>query len=86
MARWPVRVPQHFIAADGRRGRQLLRDQGLDASRLPVMIRYDGYTTVRRPAQLIAAVGASVRNDVGKCDAVIVGAGSAGLPAAVYAA
>ena len=29
-----------------RQGRRLLDDQGLDASRLPVMIRHDGYTMV----------------------------------------
>ncbi len=80
-------VPFRFVAADGRRGRQLLRDQGLDSSRLPVMIRYDGYTMIEPTrAQLIAAVGASVRNDVVECDVVIVGAGPGGLTAAVYAA
>ena len=80
-------VPFRFVAADGRRGRQLLRDQGLDSARLPVMIRYDGYTIVEPTrAQLIAAVGASIRSDVDECDAVIVGAGPVGLTAAVYAA
>jgi thioredoxin reductase (NADPH) len=38
------------------------------------------------PAQIIEAVGGSTRNDVDQCDVVIVGAGPAGLTAAVYAA
>jgi thioredoxin reductase (NADPH) len=39
-------VPFGFHAADGEQGRHLLQDKGLDASRLPVMIRHDGYTMV----------------------------------------
>jgi thioredoxin reductase (NADPH) len=38
------------------------------------------------PAQIIAAAGGSVSSDVDECDVVIVGAGPAGLTAAVYAA
>ncbi len=38
------------------------------------------------PAQIIEAVGGSIHNDVDECDVVIVGAGPAGLTAAVYAA
>jgi thioredoxin reductase (NADPH) len=68
-------------------GRRLLKDNGADASRLPVMVRHDGYTmTEPTPAQIVAAVGGSTRNDVTECDVVIVGAGPAGLTAAVYAA
>ncbi len=51
------------------------------------MIRHDGYAMVQPgQAQLIAAVGGSVANDIDHCDIVIVGAGPAGLTAAVYAA
>ncbi|HJY61474.1 MAG TPA: FAD-dependent oxidoreductase, partial [Streptosporangiaceae bacterium] len=80
-------VPFRFDTADGEEGRRLLDDQGLDASRLPVMVRHDGYTMVEpAPAEIIAAAGGSVSSDVDECDLVIVGAGPAGLTAAVYAA
>jgi thioredoxin reductase (NADPH) len=80
-------VPFHFEAADSQQGRRLLQDMGLDASRLPVMIRHDEYTMVDpTPAQIIEAAGGSTRVDVSECDVAIVGAGPAGLAAAVYAA
>jgi thioredoxin reductase (NADPH) len=80
-------VPFRFVAADSGPGRHLLREQGLDESRLPVLVRYDGHAAVRPDsAQLVAAVGGTVRDDVGDCDVAIVGAGPAGLAAAVYAA
>ena len=80
-------VPFGFYAAGSEQGHHLLQDKGLDASRLPVMIRHDGYTMVEpTPAQIIEAVGGSVSNDVDECDLVVVGAGPAGLTAAVYAA
>ena len=80
-------VPFRFVAADSGTGRHLLREHGLDSSRLPVLVRYDGHAAVRPDrAQLVAAVGGTVRDDVGDCDVAIVGAGPAGLAAAVYAA
>jgi thioredoxin reductase (NADPH) len=76
-----------FHAAGSEQGRQLLDGANLDGSRLPVMIRYDGYTLVEpSPTQIIEAIGGSTRSDVAECDVVIVGAGPAGLTAAVYAA
>jgi thioredoxin reductase (NADPH) len=80
-------VPFHFDAATSEHAHQLLASEGLDGSRLPVMIRHDDYTMVEpTSAQIIAAVGGSVTSDVDDCDVVIVGAGPAGLAAAVYAA
>jgi thioredoxin reductase (NADPH) len=80
-------VPYQFHSADTEPGRQLLKEQGLDTSRLPVVIRHDGYTMVEPTlAQIIKSTGGSVDNDVDACDVVIVGAGPAGLAAAVYAA
>ncbi len=80
-------VPFHFDTGDSEQGRHLLKNKGLNASRLPVMIRHDGYTMIEpAPAQIIAAVGGSISSDVDECDVVIVGAGPAGLTAAVYAA
>jgi thioredoxin reductase (NADPH) len=80
-------VPFRFVAADSGPAHRLLREHGLDESRLPVLLRYDGHTMVRPDrAQLVAAVGGTVCDDVGDCDVAIVGAGPAGLAAAVYAA
>jgi thioredoxin reductase (NADPH) len=80
-------VPFRFDTADSEQGRHLLKNQSLNTSRLPVMIRHDGYTMVEpAAAQIIAAVGGSISSDVDECDVVIVGAGPAGLTAAVYAA
>jgi thioredoxin reductase (NADPH) len=80
-------VPFRFHRADGERGRQLLAEQGLDAPRLPVLIRHDGYTMVEPTLdEVIASTGGSVANDVSECDVAVVGAGPAGLTAAVYAA
>jgi thioredoxin reductase (NADPH) len=80
-------VPFRFQPVGSAQARQLLEARGLDESRLPVMVRHDEYTMVDpTPAQLIAAVGGSVRSDAQDCDLLVVGAGPAGLTAAVYAA
>ncbi len=80
-------VPFRFDSADSAEGCRLLEQKGLSASHLPVMIRHDDYTMVEpTSAQIVAAAGGSTRNDVDECDVVIVGAGPAGLTAAVYAA
>ena len=80
-------VPFQFHTADSAQCRRLLDDKGLDPSRLPVMVRHDGYTVVEPTvAQIIESTGGSISSDVSECDVVIVGAGPAGLTAAVYAA
>ena len=80
-------VPFRFQAASSNEGRELLRARRLDGARLPVVIRHDDYTMVDPTvAELVAATGGTVKNDVTECDVVIVGAGPAGLTAAVYAA
>jgi hypothetical protein len=80
-------VPFGFYAVDSEQGRSLLKSKGLDASRLPVMIRHDGYTMVEPTlAQIIESSGGSISSDVDQCDVVIVGAEPAGLTAGVYAA
>ena len=79
--------PFRFYDADSEQGRLLLKGKDLDGSRLPVVIRHDGCTMVRpTPAQVIEATGGTVSSDISECDVVIVGAGPAGLTAAVYAA
>ncbi len=80
-------VPFHFDAASSNHAHRLLASEGLDGSRLPVMIRHDDYTMVQpTPAQIVEATGGSTSSDIDECDVVIVGAGPAGLAAAVYAA
>jgi thioredoxin reductase (NADPH) len=65
----------------------LLEEAGLDGSHLPVLIRFDGQVTVDPSLpDLARAIGVSVTNDVDTCEVAIVGAGPAGLTAAVYAA
>jgi thioredoxin reductase (NADPH) len=80
-------VPFEFCDAGGEPGRRLLERRGLDGVRLPVVIRHDGSTMVEPTfAQLIEATGGSTSSDVDRCDVAVVGAGPAGLTAAVYAA
>jgi thioredoxin reductase (NADPH) len=80
-------LPFRLYASDSDAGQRLLADADLDGSRLPVLIRYDGQVTVN-PAlpELARAIGVNPVNDVATADVVIVGAGPAGLTAAVYAA
>jgi thioredoxin reductase (NADPH) len=80
-------VPFRFVPAASGPGRTLLQRGGLEEGRLPVMIRHDGHTIVQPgPAGVVEAVGGSTRADLSQCDIAIVGAGPAGLAAAVYAA
>lgn len=80
-------MPFGFYPVDSDGGRHLLDGAGLDATRLPVVIRYDGQVMVDPSLpDLAAAVGVNIENDVDTCEVAIVGAGPAGLTAAVYAA
>lgn len=80
-------MPFGFYPSDSEEGLRLLGEAGLDATRLPVVIRYDGQVSVDPSLpDLARAIGVNVSNDVDTCDVVIVGAGPAGLSAAVYAA
>src|SRR3954454_13690135 len=80
-------MPFGFYAVESETGRRLLDQAGLDATHLPVVIRYDGQVTVDPSLpDLAGAVAVSVTNDVDTAEVAIVGAGPAGLTAAVYAA
>jgi thioredoxin reductase (NADPH) len=80
-------VPFRFHSADSAPGRRLLAGRGLGRADLPVLIRHDDYTMARpTTAEIIRAVGGSTASDVDRCDVVVIGAGPAGLAAAVYAA
>ena len=80
-------MPFGFYAIESEAGRRLLDRAGLDATRLPVVIRYDGKVMIDPSLpDLARAIGVSIKNDTDTCEVAIVGAGPAGLTAAVYAA
>jgi thioredoxin reductase (NADPH) len=82
-----VGVPYWFYEDDSDQGRQLLRELALDGARLPVAVHYDGTVLVDPShAELMTKLGVPTSPDVRECDVVIIGAGPAGLAAAVYAA
>jgi thioredoxin reductase (NADPH) len=79
-------LPFGVYPADGPEGRRLLEQAGVPDARKPVAVRNDGEVIVDPSMpDLARAIGVSVENDVKECDVVIVGAGPAGLAAAVYA-
>jgi thioredoxin reductase (NADPH) len=80
-------VPFGFYAPDSEVGRGLLAEHGLDASRLPVAILFDGAVLVDPDDRALAdAFGVRTRPEHDRYDVAIVGAGPAGLAAAVYGA
>jgi thioredoxin reductase (NADPH) len=79
-------IPHGFYAADSDAGRAALQEVGLDGSRLPVVLLVDGRALIDPSnTQISDALGATNLEER-KCDLAIVGAGPAGLAAAVYAA
>jgi len=87
-------IPYGTYTADSDGGRRLLEETGLASGRLPVVLLSDGRALVdpsdAELADALGVVGAfgstSARSAELACDLVIVGAGPAGLAAAVYAA
>ncbi|HJW76617.1 MAG TPA: FAD-dependent oxidoreductase, partial [Thermoleophilia bacterium] len=80
-------VPYGFYPLESPDGRELLIENGLDESaRLPVTVVFGG-KVLEDPTnrELAEAIGVKSRPDEGGCDLVVVGAGPAGLAAAVYA-
>jgi thioredoxin reductase (NADPH) len=79
-------LPHSFCLADSPEGRELLEQAGGDSG-LPFVVFPDG-TVLRDPsdAEIARASGAGVDPEHDEFDLVIVGAGPAGLSAAVYAA
>lgn len=80
-------VPYGFYDAHSERGRRLLRDAGLDGSRLPVVLHIGGGVLVD-PTDVEVAQACGVRTSPARddYDLAIVGGGPAGLAAAVSAA
>ena len=82
-----VGLPFWFYDEDSPEGRALLAEVGADGTRLPVIVSHSGAVLVGPShAELAAMLGMVTRPDADACDVVIVGAGPAGLAAAVYAA
>ena len=82
-----VGIPYGFYPDDSPAGRRLLEHAGEDGSRLPVVLFRRGLVLVDPThAELTAALGLRTSPPPGGCDILIVGAGPAGLAAAVYAA
>jgi thioredoxin reductase (NADPH) len=79
-------VPHAFCLADSDEGRELVTKAGPDA-KLPLMVLPDGRVlSDPSDAEIAEAAGAPPGVDEGTFDLVIVGAGPAGLSAAVYGA
>jgi thioredoxin reductase (NADPH) len=82
-----VGVPYWFYPTDSEAGRDLLAEARQDGSQRPVVVYLDGRVLVDPShAELMATLGVKTRLDVGRCDVAVLGAGPAGLSAAVYAA
>jgi thioredoxin reductase (NADPH) len=81
-------IPYGLYTADSETGRRLLRETGQDGTRLPVMVFYTGQVLVDPShAELVRALGFPTHaSSATTYDLAIVGAGPAGLAAAVYAA
>ena len=80
-------VPFWFHEPETEAGRQALAEAGEDGTRLPVMLFYSGTILVDPSnADVIEELGMTIRPSSTSCDLVVLGAGPAGLAAAVYAA
>ncbi len=80
-------VPFQSFPAESRRGRQLLEQAGQDGTRLPVLVYFDGHVQVAPTVREIAeALGLRCRPDARHYDMTVIGAGPAGLSAALSSA
>jgi thioredoxin reductase (NADPH) len=79
-------IPYGFYLADSPEGMELLQEAGQHKNHLPVVISFDG-RCISNPSntELADEFGNSELEDT-SCDLAIVGAGPAGLAAAVYSA
>jgi thioredoxin reductase (NADPH) len=79
-------VPYWFFDAGSDGGRRLLAETGRDGSVLPVVAHFSG-AVLDDPtdAELVSTLGMKTRPSSSSCDVLVIGAGPAGLAAAVYA-
>src|SRR4030095_931034 len=80
-------VPFAFYQSDSDDGRRIVREFAVDTSRLPALIRHDG-SVLHDPSftDVATAHGIGTAPALGTYARVVVGAGPAGLAAAVYGA
>jgi thioredoxin reductase (NADPH) len=82
-----VGIPYGFYSADSEVGRQLLTEAGQDGSRLPVLLTLTGRAFVEPThSDVIQSLGGQTHPEARTYDLAILGAGPAGLAAAMYAA
>jgi thioredoxin reductase (NADPH) len=82
-----IGVPYWFFDTGSEQGRQLLREHHLEAAQVPVVVCRDGSALVDPShADLMRTLGFQPDPGVRSCDVAVIGAGPAGLAAAVYAA
>jgi thioredoxin reductase (NADPH) len=79
-------IPYVFHPAGSDDGRSWLQEAGQDGSALPVLVMYTGEVLADPPNERLAAAFGLARLPAGTVDVAIVGAGPAGLSAAVYTA
>lgn len=80
-------VPFLFVESESDRGRELMRKHDVDSTRLPAVIHHNG-SVLQNPtnAEVAASHGMQTRPSSEVYDLAILGAGPAGLAAAVYGA
>ena len=86
-------VPHAFYSADSEEGRELLARVSEPSARLPVVILFDRLvlvdpsdTEIADGFEMISPFGVNTLPDVRNFDLIVIGAGPAGLAAAVYGA
>ena len=80
-----IDMPFVFLASDTEAGSELLRSLGAENDGRPVVVRHDGRVWIDPSnGDLVEAFGGSSRLGSELVDVVVVGAGPAGLSAAVY--
>ena len=81
-----VALPYWFYDSESEAGRSLLEETGRDGSVLPVVAFHTG-VVLDDPtdAALMGMLGMKTRPSATSCDVMVIGAGPAGLAAAVYA-
>jgi thioredoxin reductase (NADPH) len=79
-------VAYGFYEADSEEGREILRDAGLNVTpKLPVAVVFGGRVLIDPSNREVAeSLGVRSRPSADECDLLVVGAGPAGLAAAVY--
>ena len=80
-------VPYWFFSPETEAGRQVLAEAGEDGTQLPVMLFHSGSVLIDPSnADVVEVLGMNTRPPTTSCDVLVVGAGPAGLAAAMYAA